>query len=162
MAFPTAPGIDRRTFLKVSAISGVGFAIACLPFKAGAVQSQGLPFGNFVRVSRDNTVTVVIKHLDKGQGITTGLTAIVAEELDADMERHVETYRCEWTETLEDPARMARFIEFVNAPDENSTPVWISERGRRMPAPPTAELAPAELATAELATAELAAAGSAL
>jgi isoquinoline 1-oxidoreductase subunit beta len=29
-------------------------------------------------------VTVIIKHLDKGQGVTTGLTAIVAEELDAD------------------------------------------------------------------------------
>ena len=67
----------------------------------------------------------------------------IAEELDADMERHVETYRCEWTETLEDPARMARFVEFVNAPDENSTPVWISERGQRMPAPLTAELATA-------------------
>lgn len=60
----------------------------------------------------------------------------IVDELDTDMERHVETYRCEWTETLDDPARMARFVEFVNAPDENSTPVWISERGQRIPAPP--------------------------
>ena len=29
-------------------------------------------------------MTVIIKHLDKGQGVTTGLTTIVAEELDAD------------------------------------------------------------------------------
>ena len=65
----------------------------------------------------------------------------IVNELDADMERHVETYRCEWTETLDDPARMARFVEFVNAPDENSTPVWISERGQRMPAPPSDMLA---------------------
>ena len=38
----------------------------------------------FVRVAPDSTVTVIIKHLDKGQGVTTGLTTIVAEELDAD------------------------------------------------------------------------------
>ena len=38
----------------------------------------------FVRIAPDNTVTVLIKHLDMGQGNTTGLTTIVAEELDAD------------------------------------------------------------------------------
>jgi isoquinoline 1-oxidoreductase beta subunit len=38
----------------------------------------------FIKVSSDNTVTVVIKHQDMGQGVTTGLTTIVAEELDAD------------------------------------------------------------------------------
>lgn len=38
----------------------------------------------FVRVAPDNTVTLISKHLDMGQGITTGLATIVAEELDAD------------------------------------------------------------------------------
>jgi isoquinoline 1-oxidoreductase beta subunit len=38
----------------------------------------------FIKVTSDNTVTVIIKHLDKGQGVATGLTTIVAEELDAD------------------------------------------------------------------------------
>ena len=38
----------------------------------------------FIRIAPDDTVTVMIKHLDKGQGVTTGLTTIVAEELDAD------------------------------------------------------------------------------
>ncbi len=38
----------------------------------------------FVRIAPDNTVTVIVKHLDKGQGVTTGLPTIVAEELDAD------------------------------------------------------------------------------
>ena len=37
-----------------------------------------------MRVAPDNTVTVLVKHLDKGQGIATGLSTLVAEELDAD------------------------------------------------------------------------------
>ena len=38
----------------------------------------------FLVVAPDNTVTVIIKHLDKGQGAATGLATLVAEELDAD------------------------------------------------------------------------------
>ena len=38
----------------------------------------------FVKIGADNKVTVVVKHLDKGQGVATGLATIVAEELDAD------------------------------------------------------------------------------
>ena len=59
----------------------------------------------------------------------------IADELDEDMARHVESYRCEWTETLADPDRRSQFVEFVNAPETNSTPGWITDRGQRMPAP---------------------------
>lgn len=38
----------------------------------------------FVRIAPDNSVTVVVKHLDMGQGNTTGLATIVADELGAD------------------------------------------------------------------------------
>ncbi|WP_148294278.1 peptidase domain-containing ABC transporter, partial [Azospirillum sp. B506] len=38
----------------------------------------------FIIVAPDNTVTVLAKHLDKGQGIVTGIATIAAEELDAD------------------------------------------------------------------------------
>jgi nitrite reductase (NADH) large subunit len=57
----------------------------------------------------------------------------IAAELDADIERHVETYECEWSATLADPERLAHFVEFVNAPDEHSVPVWVTERGQRVP-----------------------------
>ena len=57
----------------------------------------------------------------------------ICDELEADMARHVETYECEWTATLDDPQRLRHFVEFVNAPDHNSTPVWIRERGQRVP-----------------------------
>ena len=38
----------------------------------------------FVRVGADDTVTVLIKHIEFGQGPFTGLATLVAEELDAD------------------------------------------------------------------------------
>src|SRR5262245_24929574 len=38
----------------------------------------------FVRIAPDDTVTVLSKHLEMGQGSYTGLATIVAEELDAD------------------------------------------------------------------------------
>ena len=50
------------------------------------------------------------------------------------MATHVETYECEWTATLNNPDKLEHFVEFVNAPDANSSPVWIRERGQRVPA----------------------------
>jgi len=60
----------------------------------------------------------------------------VCAELDAAMEKHVDGYECEWTATIGDPERMKHFVEFVNAPDEHSKPVWITERDQRVPARP--------------------------
>lgn len=37
----------------------------------------------FIRIQPDNTVTIIIKHLEMGQGTFTGLATLVAEELDA-------------------------------------------------------------------------------
>ncbi len=58
----------------------------------------------------------------------------ICEELEGDMARHVDSYECEWSATLADPDRLQHFVEFVNAPDAHSTPVWITERGQRVPA----------------------------
>lgn len=38
----------------------------------------------FVRIAPDNTVTVLVKHLEMGQGANTGLPILIAEEMDAD------------------------------------------------------------------------------
>ena len=38
----------------------------------------------FVEIGEDGSVTVIVKHFEMGQGTTTGLTTLVAEELDAD------------------------------------------------------------------------------
>ncbi len=71
----------------------------------------------------------------------------IAAELDAEMERHVATYECEWKATLEDPARLARFRTFVNADDPDPNVVFVTERGQPRPAYPHEKPDPALLAT---------------
>ena len=72
----------------------------------------------------------------------------VVDELDAEIARHVATYECEWAATLADPARLARFHSFVNAPDAADPEiVMVSERGQPRPARPD-ELALIETRTA--------------
>jgi isoquinoline 1-oxidoreductase subunit beta len=80
---------SRRSFLRGSAAIAGGLVIGTyVEFglrTALAATPQDPPAPNaFIRIGPDNTVTVLIKHLDKGQGVTTGLTTIVADELDAD------------------------------------------------------------------------------
>src|SRR5207302_5002986 len=73
---------SRRDFLKAS--GGLLLAVA-LPTKGFAqAQAQALFAPNaFIRIAPDNTVTVIVKHLEMGEGTYTGLPTLVAEELDA-------------------------------------------------------------------------------
>lgn len=80
---------SRRTFLKAGAAGGLGLIIGFrLPARAAraAAPAEAPPFvpNAFVRIAPDNTVTVISKHLEMGQGTYTGLATILAEELDAD------------------------------------------------------------------------------
>ena len=85
------PETSRRAFLKIAGGSGAGLVLGLAPLQdmgaaaqAGeSAASTGLAPNPFVRIAPDNTVTVIIKHLDKGQGAATGLATLVAEELDA-------------------------------------------------------------------------------
>ena len=38
----------------------------------------------FVRISPDNTVTLISKHFEMGQGVSTGMATLIAEELETD------------------------------------------------------------------------------
>ena len=80
--------LNRREFLKVSAAAGGGLLIGLhLPGRLDAATDQTaaefVP-NAFLRIAPDNTVTVISKHLEMGQGVYTGLPTIVADELDAD------------------------------------------------------------------------------
>ncbi len=77
---------SRRTVLGAGA-AGLLLGFVWSPGTARVAQAAApaiLAPNAFVRVAADNTVTVMIKHLEMGQGVYTGLAAIVAEELDAD------------------------------------------------------------------------------
>src|SRR5258706_8370420 len=75
----------RRRFLQAAAIAGGGFAIGLGPLlRADAADAVSFAPNPFVRIGADNSVTVVVKHLEMGQGTYTGLPMLVAEELDAD------------------------------------------------------------------------------
>lgn len=78
----TAFATDRRQFLAAAGLT-IGLALPMRGAKAITPTAAFAP-NAFVRVLPDNTVTVVIKHIEMGQGPTTGLTTILADEMDAD------------------------------------------------------------------------------
>ncbi len=61
----------------------------------------------------------------------------ICAELDAAMARHVSSYSDEWRDVLDDPARLRRFVSFVNAPDTPDPSIqFLPERGQIRPAGP--------------------------
>jgi nitrite reductase (NADH) large subunit len=58
----------------------------------------------------------------------------IADDLDAAMGKHVQSYSDEWADVLADPQRLARFVSFVNAPDSPDPSVqFLRERGQKQP-----------------------------
>lgn len=74
----------------------------------------------------------------------------IAAELEADMERHVATYECEWTATVADPARAGRFRAFVNDPRPDPSIVMVPEREQHRPARTHEKPVPVESIPVEL------------
>lgn len=74
---------SRRFVLGAIGLGAAGFVVGCTSAEtAGPVTQTAL--GDYVRVGSDNTITVYLRHIEFGQGVSTGLTTIVAEEMDAD------------------------------------------------------------------------------
>ncbi|MBT2520489.1 nitrite reductase large subunit NirB [Arthrobacter sp. ISL-28] len=74
-----------------------------------------------------------IKHVED---VVVHDTLGIAEELEAAMAKHVDTYVDEWADTLTDPERLRRFRSFVNAPDQKDDSITFvpDERGQMRPA----------------------------
>ncbi len=88
MNAPVTPqaGPSRRDIVVASALVGGSLLVGCSPadlMSAGSKVEVGA-FGPFIKIAPDGGVTVISKHLEMGQGNHAGLSAIVAEELDAD------------------------------------------------------------------------------
>jgi len=83
---------DRREFLKKSAASGAGLVIGLyLPGKyaalAGTAPTDATGVNAWVKIAPDDSVTLVIDKSEMGQGISTALTMILADELDLDWKK---------------------------------------------------------------------------
>jgi isoquinoline 1-oxidoreductase beta subunit len=77
--------IDRRSFLRVTALAGGGFALSLYlePFALGqAPPATLLSPAAFVRIAADGAVTIMAKNPEVGQGVKTMLPMLIAEELD--------------------------------------------------------------------------------
>jgi isoquinoline 1-oxidoreductase beta subunit len=80
----------RRQFLKAAAITAPGLVIGFHlqerrpPFAqlSKGQQEQFAP-NAFIRIAADDSVTIISKHIEVGQGIYTGLATLLADELDA-------------------------------------------------------------------------------
>jgi isoquinoline 1-oxidoreductase beta subunit len=96
MAIAIDQAVSRRAFLSVSAAAGGGMLLALsIPEQADAALAARAPAANehpehdvdlnaYVTIAPDNTITIMSKIPEIGQGIKTSLPMIVAEELDAD------------------------------------------------------------------------------
>jgi len=95
LPIPSFFGVSRRQFIKLTTLAGTGLTLGTLipgcssePGSAGANATDAKPLVTpFVRIAPDNTITVIVKHVEAGQGVWTGFAAVVADELDASWEQ---------------------------------------------------------------------------
>ncbi len=83
------PGMNRRTFLRVSAAAGGGLVASLyvhLPaFGQGqAPQPKVYSPDAFVHIRPDGRIVITVNRAELGQGVATALPMILAEEMDAD------------------------------------------------------------------------------
>ena len=84
--------LERRAFLKGAGAAGVAALIIGFEWPGAtrsalaAAPNAAAPFAPnaFVRIGSDNSIIIVAKHIEMGQGSYTGLATILADELDAD------------------------------------------------------------------------------
>ena len=81
--------LTRRDFLKVSAASSGGMLVSfALPASAAPETKTDSPAGfspnAWLHISSDDVTTIQVASAEMGQGIMTGISMLIAEELDAD------------------------------------------------------------------------------
>ncbi len=83
--------IDRRSFIKVTALAGGGMLISFyadseLVAQRGGQTTAPTPINpnTYITIHPDNTFTIVAKNPETGQGMRNALPMIIADEFDVD------------------------------------------------------------------------------
>ena len=82
-----SPEITRREFLEATGVAGAGLVIGFhLPATSRGRVATAAPFAPnaWLRIGADESVLVVVDRSEMGQGVTTSLPMLLAEELEAD------------------------------------------------------------------------------
>jgi len=58
----------------------------------------------------------------------------INEQLEGDVQKLVEAYSCEWTDTINSPAQLTRFAHFINSDKRDDNVVFIPTRDQHRPA----------------------------
>ena len=82
--------MNRRTFLKVTTVAGGGLLVGCTfqsnpNISAPTAISEDL--GLFIRIAKDNSITIISPTSEMGQGTHTAHAMIIADELEADWKK---------------------------------------------------------------------------
>jgi isoquinoline 1-oxidoreductase subunit beta len=94
----TKTSLNRRSFLKVSALAGgglflsVGWLAGCKPGSKEEVlgmPEEWIRINGFIRIGDNGLITIMSPNPEGGQNVKTGMPMIVAEELDADWSKVV-------------------------------------------------------------------------
>lgn len=79
---------SRRGFLKGAAAAGAVLMVGIRPDGALASAAEAATQLNpFVKIGSDGSVTAIVKHFEMGQGPTTGLSTLIAEEIGLRMDQ---------------------------------------------------------------------------
>jgi isoquinoline 1-oxidoreductase beta subunit len=79
--------MNRRLFLQVTTVAGGGMMIGLTTTQTAQAQfGAGAPLNanNFIKIAADNTVTILSKNPETGNGARTFLPMLIADELDVD------------------------------------------------------------------------------
>src|SRR5437868_6821780 len=83
--------LDRRSFIKVSALAGGGMLIGFYTDTDLLAQGRGqaaaptpINPNTYIKIHPDNTFTIIAKNPETGQGMRNALPMIIADEFDVD------------------------------------------------------------------------------